>query len=214
MNMSVFDKMAHHFAWKEGGLKGYIGQVRAELRWAKQRITRGFSDCDAREFSSWFLSVVPDMLEKLNQNKNGFPCSLMFPKGTPLEGHVASHAMTTEGELYDKWTETLNRMVFLFREANEDTCQRKNPYEDEAMRVMEEFTKQYGLFGEKLMTEEEKAEAEKSGSKTMHFPKELPEYAEIEEKYHEEERKLKEYRKECFKEAMSMLGEWFWDLWD
>lgn len=41
------------------------------------------------------------------------------------------------------------------KEANEGTCRKKNPYEKEHDLAREEFTAKYGMFGEKLKTEEE-----------------------------------------------------------
>ena len=60
-----------------------------------------------------------------------------------------------EEENIRKWDRILGRMEFLFREANEDTCRKKNPYEKEHDLAREEFTEKYGMFGEMLKTEEE-----------------------------------------------------------
>ena len=54
-----------------------------------------------------------------------------------------------------------------FREMNEDTCQKKNMYEADHDRVLDEFWEKYGLFGEGLQTPEEKND--KTGSR-IHFP--------------------------------------------
>lgn len=54
-------------------------------------------------------------------------------------------------------------MIFLFREADESSCQKKNPYEDEHMKMLEEFAQKYGHFGEMLETAEEKEERMKTG---------------------------------------------------
>lgn len=43
---------------------------------------------------------------------------------------------------------------------------------------------------------------------------ELPEYKEISDKYREEEKRLEEYRRKCKDEAIDMLKQYFYDLWD
>lgn len=47
--------------------------------------------------------------------------------------------------------------------------------------------------------------------KWMH---ELPEYKEISDKYREEEKRLEEYRRKRKDEAIDMLKQYFYDLWD
>ena len=47
--------------------------------------------------------------------------------------------------------------------------------------------------------------------KWMH---ELPEYKELSDKYREEEKRLEEYRRKRKDEAIDMLKQYFYDLWD
>lgn len=72
------------------------------------------------------------------------------------------------------------------------------------MRIFEEFEQKYGLFGEGLETPEEKDK--KTGAHIVHFPPEIPEYADIEEKYRVEKEKLKEYREQCKDEAFKLFS--------
>ena len=60
-------------------------------------------------------------------------------------------------------------MEFLFREANEKTCCRKNPYEDAHNQARETYIQKYGMFGEKLKTKEEK-ELEKKKDPAVYIP--------------------------------------------
>ena len=48
----------------------------------------------------------------------------------------------------------------------------------------------------------------------MHFASELPEYADIEAQYLDEETKLRQYREECKDEAFTLFSKWFYHLWD
>ena len=89
-------------------------------------------------------------------------------------------------------------------------------YDGEAdFEGMDEFTERFGLFGNKLQTEKELEENRKrGGGGTIHFMDELPEYKEISDKYREEEKRLEEYRRKCKDEAIDMLKQYFYDLWD
>ena len=99
-------------------------------------------------------------------------------------------------------------MIFLFREMNEETCRKKNPYEKEHSSIYQEFEEKYGTFGEKLEQEDGKR------CRKMHFPDEIPEYKEAEDKFYEAERDLREYREQCKNEAFALFSEWFYALWD
>ena len=100
-------------------------------------------------------------------------------------------------------------MIFLFREMNEETCQRKNSYQKEHDNILQVFEEKYGLFGEKL----EEGKMNKIG-RTLHFPSEIPEYKDIEEKYYTEEKALIQYREDCKNEALELFSKWFYSLWD
>ena len=65
----------------------------------------------------------------------------------------------------------------------------------------------------KLLTEEEKAKAKKSGSHPIYLPSHLPEYKEISELYFSEERKISEYQVQCKDKAIEMFSKWFYSLW-
>ncbi len=89
-----------------------------------------------------------------------------------------------------------------------------NPYEEEHHKAFIEFKEKYGLCGEGLCTQEEIEEYNKTGYRTMHFMRELPEYEDICEKYSEANKQIEEYRSRCNDEAIDMLKEYFYDLWD
>ena len=109
----------------------------------------------------------------------------------------------------------LDRMIFLWRETDEETCSKKNSYEEEYMKALDEFRDKYGLLGKKLQTPEElEANRKRGGGGTVHFMSELPEYKEISEKYMDEEKMLEQYRIACKDEVMDLMKEHFFALWD
>lgn len=113
-----------------------------------------------------------------------------------------------------QWDEILSEMIFLLKEANEDTCTRENKYQKEYDKAQEEFDNKYGMFGEKLRTEAEKAEEKKKGTHRIYMLGDVPEYKEISESYFNELRALSDYRDECKSKALELFSKWFWDLWD
>lgn len=197
--------------------RGLINPIKHIKRWGRnikhayQRIRYGYCDRDVWSIDWWFLSVVPNMLEDLKETTHGYP-SMPDDFSQALVGTGAPEEVDEEG--MKRWKNILSEMIFLFREANEDTCTKKNPYEEEHDKASDEFTKKYGFFGEKLKTEEEKEEEKKTGNSRWYMLEDVPEYKEISDLYHDEYRKIVEYRHECKDKGMDLFKEWFWNLWD
>ena len=120
----------------------------------------------------------------------------------------------TEEENIRKWDYILRRMEFLFREANEDTCRKKNPYEEEYDLKQEAFTAKYGMFGEKLKTEEDLAKEKKEHTYRLYTISNVPEYAELSKKWLVTKTELREYRDQCLKQGMALMTKYFRNLWD
>ncbi|MBR4983567.1 MAG: hypothetical protein IKY94_13570 [Lachnospiraceae bacterium] len=152
--------------------------------------------------------LILDMLQDLRDNRSGYPGDL-GDNYTNEEGILVNHTCHAE------WDKILDKMIFLWRESREETCSRKNPFEEEYDKAFDEFHEKYGVLGEKLQTEAELEENRKrGGGGTVHFMDELPEYKDIFEKHRAEERKLEAYREKCKNEAFDMLKEYFYSLWD
>lgn len=153
-------------------------------------------------------NMIPDMLQNLKDNRMGSP-------GYLGGDYVNEDGILVNGTCHAEWDKILNRMIFLWRESNEDTCSRKNPYEKKYLKAAAAFHRKYGILGEKLQTKEELADNKKhGGGGTVHSMSEFPEYAEILKLYNQEEQKLEEYRSECKDEALNLLRQHFFDLWD
>ena len=192
-------------------------EEKEEKEWREQRAERGFSDEDTWNIYAWFLDIMPKMLQQMRDNLHGFPGGTMFG----LDKAVSETAIDDDAEKEPgliKWEQTLDRMIFLLKEMNEDTCSYENPYEDEYFKMEEAFRKEYGIFGDGLKTEEEKAEEEKTGSHRMYFPTDFPDLfphaAEIWNNYILHEAYKKHYADNCKEEFFHLFSQNFWDLWD
>jgi len=178
------------------------------LKWSRQRVVRGYADCDVWNMFSYLQELMPDMLRHLKDNRHGSP-------GYLGENYTNEDGILVNDTCHAEWDKILDRMIFLWRETDEETCSKKNPYEDEYMKAFSEFDEKYGFLGEKLQTKAELEENKKrGGGGTIHFMDEIPEYKEIYEKHREEDEKLEKYREECKDEAIDMLKEYFFSLWD
>lgn len=132
-----FDREAYHWAWVDKKLSGVIRAFRKDLKYCKQRINRGWCDADLYSVCDWFLAMVPAMLEQYQQMRHGSPSILG-------ENYQNEDGILVNDTCHEEWDAILERMIFLFHEADEWSCQRKNPYEGEYTRVCEEFDREYG----------------------------------------------------------------------
>ena len=205
-----FQREAYHWAWHDKKIVGIVQAFFRDIRRAHQRIWRGYCDYDIFSIYDWFLGIMPTMLQEYKDNLHG------CPDAPGLISHrVFLDESEKEGdESLQAWNAVLDRMLFLLKEADEETCTRENPYEEHYLRALKEFEDKYGSFGEKLMTEEERAD-EKSGKGirwyTLH---DVEEYRPLAEKYMDEEKAIAQYRWDCKNEALDLFSKWFYDLWD
>lgn len=184
-------------------------------KWKKQRAQKGFSESDSWNIFSWFLEIMPKMLKEFRNNLHSYPDSVVsFPKNSkPV---VLDKKEEPEG--LKKWKETLDRMIFLLNEMNEDTCSLKNPYEKEYHKINNKFRDKYGFFGEGLKTPEQLAKEKKEKASSMltplDFPDMYPDYRELHNDYFNFERNIDYYRDRCREEFFNLFSQHFWDLWD
>ena len=78
----------------------------------------------------------------------------------------------------------------------------QNLYEEEHDLAQEEFTTKYGMFGEKLKTEEEIAREKREHTHRLYMMSDVPEYVEISGKWLAAEGELREYRDQCLKQGI------------
>ena len=126
-----------------------IKHIKKCIQWSKQRTMRGYADIDRWNMFSYLQVLIPDMLQDLRENRSGSPSCLG-------ENYTNDEGILVNDTCHEEW----DKMIFLWRESREETCSRKNPYEEEYDKAFAEFHQKYGIFGEKLQTE---AELEKTG---------------------------------------------------
>ncbi len=81
------------------------------IKYRFQRAFRGWADYDVLSMDTWFMEVIPQMLQYQRDCK----------ASTPVLDIDASYE-----ENRAKWDQILDKMIFLCQEMNEDTCSKKN----------------------------------------------------------------------------------------
>ena len=178
------------------------------IKWAKQRITRGYADSDVWNIDEWFLRCVPGMLEQLANTTNSYPGKFLS---------YVDHIITIEedDDAAEKWSAELKEMAHLLREADEWQCKKEISSEAEFDKMYEEFIDKYGVLGDKLCKEDDIHTIEGEEYKTLYTPSDVkPEWKEITNKFLNEVKDRDNYRMECLNKGLTMFKEHFWDLWD
>ena len=187
----------------------FIKDIPLLVRRCHQRIHKGYCDRDVYCFSYWFQEIAPEMIEELNEMRNGF--FLLDENGEQVADFETMSNVNNENEsIYEeRYSNLLSKIVYLFRESRDETCSMKNPYAEEHLKILSGFWDKYGIFGEKMESKENR----KKGSVHMHSPEELPEeypgFDELDKKYREYECKREEYMEQCLKEALDLFSKYF-----
>lgn len=198
----------HDFAMSGLGetvrIKGLIKHLSKTLKYSRQRAVKGYSDRDIWCMCDFLENLFPAMLTELKTTRHGSPGTLedFDENGNEL------------GTCHDKWDKILDEMIFLWREANEETCSKKNQYEKEYQNAQKEFERKYGIFGDKLRSEEDIEHEKNTGCRVIYGLTKAPEYQEIWDKYSQEQHNIEVYRHECKDKAFDLMKEHFYDLWD
>ena len=153
---------------------------------------------DVWNINDWFIRITPKMLKEFKKGLHGHPGQLDADGKDGMK----------------EWKKIINRMIFLLHEMDENKCSQKNEFEEEWWNNYQKFEKDFGIFGKKLLTEEEKENAKKTGATRIHFPQELPEYKDVTENFLKREEELALYRDKCKDEFFDLFKKYFWDLWD
>jgi hypothetical protein len=77
MSLNVFSK--HYCSYHNAGLKKKIREPFLRLKWAYQRITRGYSDFDCYDLAHFYGKMICETLAHLSVNTHGYPQSEEYP---------------------------------------------------------------------------------------------------------------------------------------
>lgn len=102
------------------------------VKYSWQRITKGYCDKDLWSIDDWFIKIVPDMLQQLKETRHGSP-------GCLGEDYVSEDGIRCNDACHEEWDKILDEMIFLFREMDEETCQKKNITGEEAEKTWKDL---------------------------------------------------------------------------
>ena len=182
-----------------------------------QRRERGYSDEDCWNISSWFMDLMPKMIQQMRDNLHGCPSSV------PSNGLVNTQAVKLKDDEEDEdepdmkeWKGILDRMIFLLNEMDEEKCSYKNPYEEEKEKAAAEFESKYGLFGRHFEEKNGIKRDNTNGIRCYFYSDDPdhPEWKELHAKWMQGEMAVAGYRDRCREEFFNLFSKWFWDMWD
>ena len=137
-----------------------------DIHCAWQRAVKGYCYRDVWNIDYWFLRTMPKMIDDLIKVHHGYP-----------------------GEMTDKeWVETLKKMSTAFKNANEETTEFINPYEDEYFENVD-----FSFEDQKLICDVDEV---------------------LSDKYHNEEQKKIAFMQKSLDEGMTLFHKHFRGLWD
>src|SRR5579863_6336610 len=87
--------------------------VYREIKFAYQRLTRGWDDRAVWSVDWWLDRMMPDVLRKLKKDKHGTPMS-MFPTDAEYIREDGNPTETAHDIASARWDETLDKMIAAF----------------------------------------------------------------------------------------------------
>jgi len=164
------------------------------LKHIYQRARKGYSYRDLWSIDYWFMEIMPKMLSDFKNNLHGCPAQFT----TNDDG--------TQNQDIEKgmkeWEDIIDRMIFCFKEMNDDVCSMKNEYKE-------------GYFNQLHKSNEDWLIpcGEKDGGK-LYRMNEGELNPELGENYHKKELEIEEYKNKMKNEGFELFSKYFWNLWD
>jgi len=170
-----------------------------DVKHVYQRARKGYSFRDLWSIDYWFMEMMPKMLTDFKKNLHGCPAQF-----TTREDR-------TEYQDVDKgvkdWEDVLDRMIFCFREMNDDTCSMKNEYNDEYFKQLHKPFEGKPWKDRFIPCEEE----EHKGCYRLNTGEVEPE---LEENYRKKTLEIEAYKDNMKNEGFKLFSKYFWNLWD
>lgn len=108
-----------------------IQLLRDDIKCCIERITKGYCSKDVNNIDIWFLNIIPDMLQSLMDKKMGIPREIYDIYANMENGIEVAD---------DEWKKILEKMIWEFREADEEKCSECNvsEHQDEEQYLLKE----------------------------------------------------------------------------
>jgi hypothetical protein len=123
---SIFYAAKKHFdLWKL--IFHYPREARDQMKWAWQRVFRGWDDRAAWSYNGWFLRYTPEILEEMKKNLHGYPGNFVDTFG--------------QDGAFEAWKQVLTDMIEGFelaRKVDEDMLIYKEDVSEEILKNFEE----------------------------------------------------------------------------
>jgi hypothetical protein len=140
------------------------------------------------------MKVMPNMLTDLKNNKHG--CPIQFVKTDDNQEDFEKGMK--------EWHAVLDRMIFCFREMNDDTCSLKNEYDDEYRRQLNKPNEGKPFKDWFVKNEDRETYSLIQGEVD-------PELA---ENHRNKIIEIEAYKEKMKDEGLALFSKYFWNLWD
>ena len=111
------------------GRHRYLKQFFRSIKWAYQRVTKGYCDRDVWDVQGWFLNTIPYMLKDLKNTTHSYPLDFESP---------------------EEWKKILNKIAFSFEALNVDRFPHYNPYDTNDKKQRGDYMHEEIVFGNYL----------------------------------------------------------------
>lgn len=169
------------------------GNTRRAIRWAYQRLTRGWDDRAAWSVDYWLDDKMVGILKRLKEHKHGTPCSMFTEdelKFVHEDGCMYPPKEASE-RANQGWNNILDKMIAAF----EASRRIKEHDYDKELGAGPPFHRPKGVSQKDWL----KGRDEREKIRDERFKK---------------EQELAKRDKAIFKEGMALFVEHYWDLWD
>ena len=173
-----------------------IKEFPQDLKHIYQRARKGYSYRDLWSIDDWFMEIMPKMLTDFKKNLNGCPSHFIINDDGTRDKDI-------ENGMKD-WEDIIDRMIFCFKEMNDDTCSMKNEYEDE-------YHKQLYKPNEGKSVKDWFIKNENENTYRLNKGEVEPE---LEENYGKKIFEIEEYKDKMKNEGFELFNKYFWNLWD
>ena len=165
-----------------------------DLKHLYQRAKKGYSYRDLWSIDYWFMEIMPKMLTDFKKNLHGCPAQFTTTDDDTQNQDV-------EKGMKD-WEDIIDRMIFCFKEMNDETCSMENEYKDEYFKQLHKPNEDWLI-----------PCGEKDGGKIYRMNEREVE-PELEKNYHKKMLEIEEYKDKMKNEGFELFSKYFWNLWD